>query len=448
MNQKFILIISSFLLSSCLLQVRFNLVEVEASDEYRIHNLNTGLNYTLIQKAIDANETENGHTILVDNGIYNERVIVNKALSLIGEDANKTIIDGIDAGNAMELKADNITIMGFTIRNCGVGWGGHALLLENVKNCKIFGNIIESNYYGIWLFSSFNISMRENNLINNNVGILLNSCFNNSISKNNMTNKNYGIELISSTNNIIARNDITGNSNGVALCLSSNNNRVYENNIKNNVWGLEVDISINNKIYHNNFTDNTYQVFIYQSSSSYPNIWDDGYPSGGNYWSDYIGTDSNHDGIGDSNYTIDANNNDRYPLMGMFSSFNTSIGCNVDAISNSTIDDFEYFESNDTIVMHVSNMTSNQTFGFVRICIPHALMNETYQVIINGGEPYYVNYTLYDNGTHRWIYFSYQHSTLEIIITPEFPSFLILPLFMIATLVVAIVYRRKHTITA
>jgi hypothetical protein len=54
------------------------------------------------------------------------------------------------------------------------------------------------------------------------------------------------------------------------------------------------------------------------------NVWDDGYPPGGNYWSDYTGVDvksgpnqdqPSSDGIGDTPYIIDEYNQDNYPLM-------------------------------------------------------------------------------------------------------------------------------------
>jgi hypothetical protein len=84
--------------------------------------------------------------------------------------------------------------------------------------------------------------------------------------------------------------------------------------------GIELDSSSGNSIFHNNFIGNVKQV----APDSSVNTWDDGYPSGGNYWSDYNGTDTYNgpyqnltgsDGIGDTPYVIDANNIDHYPLM-------------------------------------------------------------------------------------------------------------------------------------
>ena len=60
------------------------------------------------------------------------------------------------------------------------------------------------------------------------------------------------------------------------------------------------------------------------AKSARANVWDNDYPSGGNCWSDYAGTDSytgpfqnetGSDGIGDTPFTFDSNNTDRYPLM-------------------------------------------------------------------------------------------------------------------------------------
>jgi pectin methylesterase-like acyl-CoA thioesterase len=60
----------------------------------RVHNLDTGINYTTIQEAIDALETQSGHTIFVDAGTFFENVEVSKALSLVGEDKGTVIVDG------------------------------------------------------------------------------------------------------------------------------------------------------------------------------------------------------------------------------------------------------------------------------------------------------------------------------------------------------------------
>jgi len=260
----------------------------------------------------------------------------------------------------------------------------------------------------------------------------------NTVSGNNITANNvYGVYLSGSSNNGLVGNSISSNVYGVHLsgCVS---NTVSGNNITNNDDGIYLYRSSNNIFYCNNFIDNNRQVYII--TPDYANFWDDGYPSGGNYWSDNNGVDLNHDGISDMAHIIDANNTDYYPLMGMFCSFNTSLGKHVNVVSNSTIEDFEYLESNSTIRMYVSG---EEGFGFCRVSIPHALMNVSgISVIIDDGltPVLYHNYTLYDNTTHRWIYFAYEQSTHEIDIIPEFPTLIILPLFMITTSIAIIVY--------
>jgi len=212
-------------------------------------------------------------------------------------------------------------------------------------NNSITGNNITANGdQGIYLVQSFNNSISRNNIMDNDEGIHLESygledtCVNNSISGNNIANNGLGI-LCHGSNNSICGNNIrnkTNFGNGIYLVKSSNfnsiiqnnitdwfvsvalqsscNNSIIGNNIANSYDGFRFSLgSSNNSIYHNNLVNNTEQV--YSSQSGYANLWDDGYSSGGNYWSDYNGADANHDGIGDTPYIIDANNTDRYPLM-------------------------------------------------------------------------------------------------------------------------------------
>lgn len=437
-----------------------------ATDELPIRNVITGLHYETIQDAIDASETLDGHTIQVEAGIYYERLTVNKSLKLIGEDRSTTIIDGGGSGTVINIRANDVDISGFTLRNSGPDFDDKGVNLDHSSHTIIRGNIIINNTWGIWLGDATANSITEDIIQNSTFsGIYLGDSTNNLIGHNTMANAAHGIWLERSDNNAIMENLVTENGLGISLAVDSNNNTVVSNVITNNDEAIHLFSSSNNinentltsnfygifslhsggnTIYRNNFIENVRQTSL---DASYVDIWDNGFE--GNYWGNYEGKDSNHDGIGDSTYEVYANNIDRYPLMGVFHSFNNSLGYNVNVISNSTIERLEYFETNDTIRIRLSQentVDSVPTVEFCRVCIHHQLMDPDNIIVViddNHTAVLHPNYNLYDNTTHRWIYFAYQHPVHKADIVPEFPSLNSLPLFMMATLLVIIICRRK-----
>ncbi|MCJ7718504.1 hypothetical protein MUO69_01065 [Candidatus Bathyarchaeota archaeon] len=186
------------------------------------------------------------------------------------------------------------------------------------------------------------------------------------------------------------------------------------------------------------------------------NTWNDGYPSGGNYWNDPNCPDSNYDGICDSPYVVDANNTDNWPLAGLFHTYdvfyfspgNLTTPNTLTSVSNSTVTRFtvawwvEHPEYR-TIMIDVAGEPG---YGFCALCIPKNMMPPSYTVTIDNGQTpvMHFNETLFDNGTHRWLYFGYMHSGHQIEIVPEFPSFAILSLFMIVQITATMVYSRKR----
>jgi len=307
---------------------------------------------------------------------------------------------------------------------------GHGIYFEDSLNNKVSGNCIAENTYGVYLYRSSNNTFSRNNVTtNDSYGVWFHESSNfNIISENNIKSNGYGIYFLRFVdfNSVLGNNITASDSSGIWLHHSSNN-IVAENSVTNNNYGIVLSIGwlgggSDNLVHHNNFIGNAAQVYFKNVTGTHlppppPTVnWDNVFE--GNYWSNYAGADENRDGIGDSPYPItlssESTQHDNYPLMGLFSSFNTSSGCLVDVISNSTIQDFIFSESN-IIKIRVSNMTVNQTGGFCRIRIPYALMNGTYRITIEGVEPYYTNYTLYDDGNSRWVYFSYHHSTLTAI---------------------------------
>jgi len=151
--------------------------------------------------------------------------------------------------------------------------------------------------------------------------ILLDNCSNITIANNTISRSpsagstSLGIDVWGGTSNVITGNIIIDNVNGISLESTTSNNRISSNDIIGNYRGLWIYGSQNNVIYNNNFVNNTIQVFVGGSTpgTSVVNTFD--FDAKGNYWSNYNGTDNNHDGIGDTPYIIDDVNRDNYPLM-------------------------------------------------------------------------------------------------------------------------------------
>jgi parallel beta-helix repeat protein len=270
----------------------------------------------------------------------------------------------------------------------------------------------------------------------------------NDISENNITaNNGDGVGFDHSSNNILSRNDITANGeHGIRISGTSEYDSMHGNNVTNNLCGILVEHSPNNRVFHNNLVENQRHAVVQES---YDNLWDDGYPSGGNYWSNYTGVDVNNDGIGEIPYPIDADNSDRYPLVGSFNTFDAGmwndLQCFIDIISNSTVSKFQLNKTEKTISFNVTD--PDYMLCFCRVTLPNIIIQDMWQgnytVFVNGET------WLFKNWAHTgniYIYFTYQDSKHQVTIIPEFPLAIILPLFMVLTMITVSLNKRKRLI--
>jgi len=340
----------------------------------------------------------------------------------------------------------------------------YGILLDNSGNNTFAGNIASNNRYNFGVrgsvFSDFDNHIDTSNTVDGkpifyligvtdavydaqtNAGtVCLINCKNITIRDLNLTRNYDGVFFWNTTNSKIV--NVTASNNwvsGVRL-QNSNNNTITGNTFSSNNWyGIGLYSSSNNVFFHNNFINNTQQV---SSSGGIINTWDNGLE--GNYWSNYVGVDLDHNGIGDAPHA-GMFYKDNHPLMGMFSDFPVDWEketFHVTTICNSSISNFALVIRIETmtkaILFYVTGPTG--TVGFCRICIPTALMNGPFTVFVNGTETLYTLLPC-SNATHSYLYFTYNHSTKEVLIIPEFPSALILPLLMIVSLV-AVVLRKN-----
>jgi len=238
-----------------------------------------------------------------DNDIDDSNTINGKKVYYLISQINLVInsVTFPDIGYLALVNCQNISV-----HHLEFSGNGHGILLAYTTNSTIYNNQITDNYSGIALFASSNNYITTNNITDNERGVQLSNA---------------------STLNSIFSNIITSGVDGVFL-FSSLQNTIILNNITDNNVGIGFRESSYNIIRGNHFVDNEIQVYdvSWENFTLTPsrNTWDVGYPSGGNYWSDYMGVDgmggkyqneTGSDQLGDTPYIIDQNNQDNFPLM-------------------------------------------------------------------------------------------------------------------------------------
>jgi|GEM_PF-618781 parallel beta-helix repeat protein len=445
------------------------------TDNVTIKNINVKGFCFGIYLSDSSNNVVNGNNATANwGGLF----LVSSSNNVVSDNnAGENVVGGI----SLEYSNNN-TVSGNALNsNISTAAWPSGIALSSSSNNTVSGNVIEGNFstlgtsagiclgnssvnivsrntvtgqlYGIWLdyLSSFNTVSGNNATANEDDGILLDAGSDNNVIIENtaMATEHSGIELFGASYNIVSGNNVTRNENGIVVQSCSYN-----------------------AVYHNNIIANYNQATML-GLGVVGNVWDDGYPSGGNYWSDYNGTDlysgqyqnvTGSDGIGDTPYVIDSTNVDHYPLMGTFQTFSVpnSPSSEVDIISNFTVgflgqiwaDDVNSPTGMDLWLFLSDVVGPNGTVGFFRITFPTYLDSySTYHVgVLNGDDDGPFGFltpcrVLSSNDTSTTLYFTFSLSSSNVnsglVIIPEFPSFLILPLFIIATLAAVAFYKKK-----
>ena len=432
-------------------------------------------NYDSIQEAI--NNANDGQTIYVRSGVYPERLVINKTLKIIGESRETTIIQG-NGGVLVEILSNNVTFSGFWLRdgetaiylneveNCQIidnkfvnfsryatYTGGVAIYGVNCSNLTITGNFFtEIDYFNILLTSASNCYIANNTFISTRrmshaIQLIESHCCVIEWNKIHKSEKPFifvegGIGITSSRNIIVRYNDIRDNDwYGISI-RNSNDTIIVGNNITEQKIRTGLILShriVGAIIYCNNFVGNNEDI-VFEGEEEKNVSWN--YMGLGNYWDRYEGEDNNYDGIGDTPYTAEGQN-DTCPLMGLYHPFKLPDGNIIDVISNSTITEFNYTH-NEKITLKV--MGEPETSAFCLIKIPGVIQKSLLNVIVNGKTPRKVNVHVNETGNFSLLYILYLHELngdrIEIII----PEYSLLFLTSLAVLVLPLVLQKRRLI--
>jgi parallel beta-helix repeat protein len=336
-----------------------------------------------------------------------------------------TFTDNIN--DSIVVERDNVVVdgRGYTLQGNGEGRG---IDLRERDNVTIKTLEIRAFTHGIYLDKSEENTLIGNNIVDNVHGIMLWwGSKKNIISGNNITNNGNGLYFAEATGNIIIGNSIVNNTCGIYSWILCFNNRIYNNNF----------------IHNTKQTDDLEPVHVPEDRSQH--IWENGYPSGGNYWSHFYPVDlktgpgqniTGSDGIVDYGETVLNTGFDYYPLTAPIKTFNAGTWdlteYYVDVTSNSTVSSF-HFNSSKGPFIHYNVSGQDNTTGFSRATIPKELLwtENSWNITIDGQS---LTPRIVEDNESTYLYFTYDHNTKTVEIrgttsAPESPNITLITIF-------------------
>lgn len=261
--------------------------EITETDYFGIEIRNSTVNF-VIQDVLINTERRSGILLFnVTNGLIEKCTIKENVFGIVSADTSKsTFNENKFSNNDVGIYLFNSTKN--TIKNNNASFStGEGILLANSYENLISDNTLLQNDYAIGFRDSDENTIIGNKAQNNNVGIQIVNSHSNNFTQNFIKYNDIGLNFVNNcTRNIVTKNIISSNDASGIILFSSNNNSFYQNNIFDNGNQLETSFSFNT---WNNQKDQ------------------------GNFWGDYVGSDENEDGVGDT--FLPHQGVDNYPLM-------------------------------------------------------------------------------------------------------------------------------------
>ena len=379
--------------------------------------------YASVQEAVD--HAADGDTVLVKRGTYNGSVVIDKRISLIGDDKAGSVILGDWSlnGTVVLVQHDDVVVKNLAlkaIRNSG--YSGRGVHLLHVQHC----HVLDCNFVcgvGVWLYGSSACTVERNKIdgtavsLPNTIGIQVGYSEGNSILENTVEGYSYGygVNFAFSSGNFLVGNQLSNNYYGI-LVRESENNTVTDNDVKTSMsifvaptdqamrgsYGIRLQHSSNNSVADNSFSDCPKGVRIVASSD---NLVENNLISGSRYVGLEVAEDSNHNQI-TANNIIDNGAGAEFVNSSSNHIYGNSFTNNEVTITISSTDEPNFFD-NGTEGNYWSNYNGT------------------------GDTPYIIDENNQDN-----------HPLVEPALIPEFQSWAIVPLFLTTTLLTIIAKKK------